>query len=307
MKNSRRNSLLAALLVCMAPVAASAAEASLTPSTNGGNGSLPSGYSKLYFELSESDWTQKVRLPARPQQGDTVVISSLSSKFATLDAAKTVFADQIYIPVEDLSNVVLRWTEKSGRWDLVGGESARVVYGRNTDTLVVPASDHLLTQVGLYDTKRAASVALPAWAPQGALLAVANSSSTDVKVSGGSNATCAASQNCAFVFAADGTWKARGSYARVKAARDLPAPTARWNDVLLGNPAEDVDMQPTLRLPAQGTEGDIYQITNLHDTRFTRVLTDNTDLAAYFYPQQGYRVVFRYDGALGLWAHQAIK
>jgi hypothetical protein len=307
MKTTPRNTLLAALLACLAPMAASAAEGYLTPSKNGGSGVLPTGYSKLYFELSDSDWTQKVRLPARPQQGDTVVLSSLSSKYVTLDAGKTVFADQVYLPVEDLSNIVLRWTASSNRWDVVGGESARVVYGRNTDSLIVPESNHLVTQIGLYNTKRAASVTLPAWAPQGAVLAVANSSSADVQVSGADSGSCAASQNCSFVFAADGTWKTRGSHARVAAAAHLPASSARWSDVLLGNPAVDVDMQPEMRLPAQGVEGDIYQITDMYGARFTKVLPDNTDMSAGFYPKQGYRAVFRYDGTRGMWIRQAIK
>ncbi|QGL80490.1 hypothetical protein GPNADHDJ_00307 [Stenotrophomonas maltophilia] len=312
MKNTHRNTLLAALLVCLAPAAASAAEGYLTPATNNGSGYMPSGYTKLYFELGDGDWAAKLKLPGKPQQADHVVLSSLSSKYATLDAGKTAFADQVYLPVHDLSNIELRWTASSQRWDVVGGESARVVYGRNQPSQEIESSNHLVTQVGLYDTKRATSLGLPAWAPQGAVLVIANGSSNDVQVrpsslAGNAGSVCNANQNCGFVYAADGKWHARQGHARVAAQAQLPAPTARWNDVFLGDPAEDIGMQPTMRLPAQGVEGDIYQITNLHGARFTRVLADHTDMPSGIYVTSAHRLVLRYDSARGLWIRQALR
>ncbi len=313
MKNSHRNTLLAALLACLAPAAASAAEGYLTPSTNNGSGNMPSGYSTLYFELSDTDWVPKLALPANPRQGDTVILSSLSSKYVTLSAAKTVFAAQTYIPVENLSNIVLRWSDTYKRWDVHNGESSRVVYGQRKDTLEVPMSDHPVTQVSLYDTtKWANQVKLPAWAPQGAVLVVANSSSNDVQVRGdavanGATSACEARQNCSFVFGADGKWDVREGNVRVKPAAQLPAPSARWNHVFLGNPAEDIDMQPTMRLPAEGKEGDIYQIANLYDAKFTKVLPDNTSMTGGTYVPKGYRLVLRYDAAQRRWMQQPIR
>lgn len=312
MKTTHRNSLLAALLVCLAPAAASAAEGYLTPATNNGSGYMPSGYTTLYFELSEGDWAAKLKLPGKPQQADRVVLSSLSSQYATLDAARTAFANQVYLPVQDLSNIEVRWTARDQRWDVTGGESARVIHGRNLASQDIESSSHLVTQVSLYDTKRAGVLGLPAWAPQGAVLVVANGSSDDVQVrpsalAGSAGSVCNASQNCGFVYAADGKWHARQGHARVAAQAQLPAPAARWNDVFLGNPAEDVGMQPEMRLPAEGVEGDIYQITNLHGARFTQVLTDNTDMSKGTYVPSGYRLVLRYDSARGLWIRQALR
>ncbi|PJL58868.1 hypothetical protein [Stenotrophomonas maltophilia] len=313
MKNSRRNNLLAALLVCLAPAAASAAEGYLTPSTNNGSGNMPSGYSTLYFELSDTDWVPKLALPKQPKQGDMVILSSLSSKYATLSSARTAFAAQSYIPVENLSNIVLRWSDSHQRWDVNNGESSRVVYGQRKDTLEVPMSDHLVTQVGLYDTtKWANQVKLPAWAPQGAVLVVANSTSNDVQVGGdavanGATSTCESRQNCSFVFGADGKWDVREGNVRVKPAAQLQAPVARWNHVLLGNPAVDVDMQPTMRLPAEGNEGDVFQIANVYGAKFTEVLPDNTNMAGGTYVPKGIPLVLRYDAAQRRWMQQPIR
>ncbi|WP_353075238.1 hypothetical protein [Stenotrophomonas sepilia] len=306
-----RKLLCAAVLACVAPLSAAAADGYLTPGKNGGSGKMPSGYSNLYFELAENDWARIVTLPERPQAGDRVTLSSLADSYAILDARKTVFEDQIHIPVDSLSNAEFRWSAAQSRWDVVGGLTARLVTGRNTNTLQIPDSEHTLTQVGLYDTKRASTVQLPAWARNGSLLVVANASSADVTVRGvqaqGTASNCEAGRNCAFVFGADGVWYVRLGNGRQQATESLPTPAKRWTDVFLSSPADDPLLPQEMRLPREAVCGDVYQFTNLDTAQFTRVSAENTDLKNSALIRKGHRYVFRFDGAQGRWIHQRVK
>lgn len=308
MKTTHRNTLLAALLVCLSPIAASANEAYLTPNTNGGSGAMPSGYSKLYFELGNGNWVGTLKLPATPRQGDTVVLSSMADWNARLETAATAFDKAGYLPVDALSNVELRWSSTFNRWDVIKGESARLVYGRSQYFLTIPASHHAVTQVGIYQNKWAGEAYLPSWAPQGAVLVVANESTSEVIVSGSSAAfnrfDCESATQCAFVFDADGKWRARSGRVQFRPIDvDLPSPAARWTDVVVGRAVEDLTTPGLLRLPANAVDGDIYKISNPSGELFVRLLPDNTNLGKELrVPARGY--ILRYDGAQRRWLFQ---
>ncbi|KRG52532.1 hypothetical protein [Stenotrophomonas beteli] len=303
-----RKMLCAATLACLAPFAAAAQDGYLTPGKNGGSGQMPSGYSQLYFELSNGDWAGKLSLPARPKAGDRVTLSSLADTYALLDGRQTVFADQVYIPVDSLSNAEFRWSAKHARWDVIGGLSARVVYGQNRDVLNVPSTEHTVTQVSLYDTKRANTVSLPSWAPNGAVLVVANASSANVGVQGGpGNGTCSAGSNCGYVYGADGAWHVRLGHGQERIAAQLPTPDKRFTDVFVGNPAQDPLLPQVVHLPSEAVCGDIYQFTNTHDATFSRVSSDNTSLNKDAVIKKGLKYVFRFDGARGRWIHQGAR
>lgn len=276
MTKSHRNTLLAALLACLAPAAASATEAYLTPSKNGGSGVMPSGYSKLYFELASSDWVNQMQLPANPQGADFVVLSSLAHGSSRLDAAKTAFADLVYLPIDTYANVELRWSKNYKRWDIWDGLSARRVIARGD--IAVPQSEHAVTQVYVGSQLGPVSMLLPAAAPKGAVLAVANDSAHAVAISGNEIAggrafACPATQACAFVFnSGDGKWHARHGRDHIKPTEyQLPKPSQRWTDLVTGSPAEDVTTPVTMRTPADAIDGDIYQLTDPSNSNFFKV------------------------------------
>ncbi|WP_285301716.1 hypothetical protein [Stenotrophomonas maltophilia group sp. Smal13] len=308
MKTTHRNSLLAALLVCLTPVAVSANEAYLTPNTNGGSGAMPSGYSKLYFELGNGNWVGTLKLPAAPRQGDTVVLSSMADWNARLETAATAFDKAGYLPVDALSNVELRWSSTFNRWDVIKGESARLVYGKSQYVLTIPASHHAVTQVGIYKNKWAGEAYLPTWAPQGAVLVVANETSSEVIVSGYSAAfnrfDCKSETRCAFVFDADGKWRARMGREQYRPVDvDLPSPGARWTDVVVGSAAEDVTTPGLLRLPANAVDGDIYQISNPSNELPVYIAADNSNRDVDVrVSAKGY--IYRYDGSQRRWIIQ---
>ncbi|MFL4617048.1 hypothetical protein ACJ6WH_00085 [Stenotrophomonas maltophilia] len=312
-----RKLLCAATLACLAPFAASAADAYLTPSKNGGSGNMPSGYSHVYFELADNDWVGRLSLPAHPRNGDRVTLSSLAGRdvagasYSALLANKTVFADHVYIPVDNLSNVVFRWTDKYARWDVIDGVSGRMVVGRNQDTLRIENSEHVLTQVNLFDTRRAAQVELPSWAPNGALLVVANASNDDVRVNGGpaslANSNCTAGSNCGFVFGADGAWHVRKGSGVASPAAQLPVPEKRWTQIAMGNLATDPAIPREIGLPSEAVCGDVYTMITGDDTGFTRVKAENTNTPSGVTLRRGIRYMYRFDGAKGIWEMQRVR
>lgn len=274
MKNSRRNSLLAALLVCLAPAAASAAEGYLTPYKNGGSGAMPSGYSKLYFEVIDGDWVGELKLPVNPRADDVVVLSSMATWGSRLDLAGTAMADQVYLPIETLTNVELRWNDQAKQWDVAGGLSARALQGSNVPTETIAVSDELMTQLVLSDGRHAGRVELPHSAPAGAQLVVSNRATWGTAISGtalagGDSQVCASGSDCGYVFNADGKWHARNGREHYQpTTSQLPKPAARWTDVIARGPADDVFTPPQMTLPVQAVEGDIYRMADMSNSGF---------------------------------------
>lgn len=305
MKNSRRNTLLAALLVCLAPAAASAAEAYLTPSKNGGSGAMPSGYTKLYFDLTSNDWVNQMQLPANPQGANFVVLSSEAHGSSRLDAAKTAFADLVYLPVDTGTEVELRWSKANQRWDVMNSPSARlIITGRD---LAVPQSNEALTQVTIASHANKATLLLPTSAPKGAVLAVANDSADTVGIggetAGGGSFSCPAAWSCAFVFnSGDGKWHARRGRGQIKPTEyQLPTPSKRWTDLVTGSAAEDVTTPNAMRMPADAIDGDIYQLTDPSNSNFFKVEGAGTR------PLSSVPVTLRYDASQRSWVRQFEK
>ncbi len=307
MKNSRRNYLLAALLVCLAPAAASATEIRLTPSSNGDSGAMPSGYSRLYFDLVDGDWVGELKLPEHPRQGDVVELSSRAAWAATLDTSKTTHADLLDLTINAKTNIRLRYSVLGSNgtqaWHMFGGESARYVTLHEEGEATVPMSGHALTDVFPNVKKTITRVNLPAWAPKLAQLAFVNTSANDIEVhTGGKDMACPSTKICNYIFNdMDSAWHARAGYARFQPSRvDLPEPTARVMDVVVGSAAEDLTTPSILRLPATAVEGDVYTLSNPSGDHFTRLLPDHSNLSTDIsLPASG--ITFRYDAATRTW------
>lgn len=301
MKNLRRTSLLAALVVCLAPAAASAAEAYLSPSKNGGSGAMPSGYSKLYFELASNDFVGDLALPANPRFNDQVVLSTLAWGNSRLDAKGTSVQDLIYIPVDSLSNFEFVKTNY-GRWGVAGGLSATRVTLTSGEQGVAPMTDKLMTDINVGGNVK--SVQLPASAPAGAVAGVQGFNGRDLTITGvaGGASVCPQSTTCGFVFdAASNQWHARRGRAHFQPTTEqLPMPQQRWTDIVTGSAADDVVTPQFMILPASGIEGDILEFTDPSNSNYFRVGSDSsrgTVLSAK-------PLTFRYSSQQGRWVHQ---
>ncbi|HGM5876239.1 TPA: hypothetical protein ACKP4S_000708 [Stenotrophomonas maltophilia] len=308
MKTTHRNSLLAALLACLAPAAASAGEAHLSPNTNGGSGAMPSGYSKLHFDLADGDWTRELMMPRNPRQNDRVVLTSGATYSSSLDLGGTTFADLLSLPITTGANIEFRWDGKLQKWYVQGGESARQVVLFKKLESTVPMSELMVTEVFTSTTWTTTHLNLPEWAPQSALLSFSNMQQHDVEVRSGSKRTnCPATQTCAYVFSdLDGAWHRRTGRLQFQPTEiDLPVPTARLMDVVVGSAAEDMTTPAVLRLPADAVDGDLYRLSNPSGDHFTRLLTFHSDIACHDMgcdmklPEEG--VTFRYDAATRTW------
>ncbi|MEN5388367.1 hypothetical protein ABE587_00750 [[Pseudomonas] hibiscicola] len=272
-----RKLLCAATLLCLAPFAASAAEAHLTPKSNGGSGALPSGYSKLFFETSDSDFAAELKLPANPRNLDQVVLTSMAERRSSLlDAAGTSVADLVYIPVTQLSSFALQKSSQMGRWiALPGGLSTgRIILNSGTHGRA-PATDKIFNDLHVGGT--VSTVSLPPQAPARAVLGMVNFTRNDVTVQGpelaGEAQTCAVAQTCSFVFdGADGRWHARRGRAHFQpTTSQLPKMQQRWTDIVLAGPADDVITPRQLMLPTEAVDGDIIEITDLSNSSFYTV------------------------------------
>ncbi|HGM7311826.1 TPA: hypothetical protein ACKP7W_000034 [Stenotrophomonas maltophilia] len=296
-----RKLLCTATLLCLAPFAASAAEAHLTPSTNGGSGAMPSGYSRLYFSISGSDFADQLKLPENPRLYDEVVLSSSSAKSSRLDAAATAAADLAYIPVENGTRATFTYNDREKRW-MLGGRS-----DNGTARFVLKDGPHAEMQmtearhINVHVTRDAVtSVGLPAWAPGGAILGLVNYTSHDVSVKGvDGNApqACPASDICAFVFdQATGAWQARRGRAHFQpTSAQLPMLEQRWTDLVLNGPAEDIVTPQRMLLPTDGIEGDILQASDRSNSRYYK-------LGGYSLGSKP--VTFRYDAQRRSWVKQ---
>lgn len=271
-----RKLLCAATLLCLAPLAASAAEAHLTPKSNGDSGAMPSGYSKLFFELSDSDFAAELKLPANPRVGERVMLTSMAERRdAMLDAAGTSVAEMVYVPVPRLSNFGLIKSDNVGRWYAAYGvDNGRIVL-KDGPHAQAPVTEK--TFIDLHVAPGVSSVGLPPQAPARAVLGLVNYTQNNVTIRGpevaGGVQTCGAAQSCGFVFdGADGQWHARRGRAHFQpTTAQLPKMQQRWTDIVISGPAEDVTTPRNMTLPVEAVDGDIIQITDLSNSSFYRV------------------------------------
>jgi len=302
MKNSHRNSLLAALMVCLAPAAASAAEGYLTPSKNGGSGAMPSGYTKLYFELASNDFAADLALPANPRVRDQVILSSMAWGNSRLDAKGTSVEDLVYIPVESLSNFELMRGSNPDRWLAAGGLSAGRVLLNSGEHGVVPMTEKLMTDVHVFASVK--SIQLPASAPAGAVAGVQSFNGQNITITGvaGGASVCPQSVTCGFVFdAASNQWHARRGRAHFQpTTSQLPMPEQRWTDIVTGSPASDVVTPQSMLLPVSGIDGDILEFTDPSNSNFFRI----GEASGGRRTLSSKPLTFRYSSQQGRWIYQ---
>jgi hypothetical protein len=306
-----RKLLCAATLACLAPFAASAAEAHLSPNTNGGSGAMPSGYSTLYFTTYDADWAQDLKLPANPSDGDRVVLESQAQNPSYLDTKGTVFAGQVFAPIYRSNAYAFTWDAARSEWNIADGSSARQLVGQNVAVQQIPVSgNHKLTQVTLYDGLHAGTVELPTLAHEAALLVVSNRATWGTRISGnistGSDVTCASNTDCGFVYdQRDGKWHAREGRVRLQATTSqLPATQNRWTEIVAGPTHEDIDTPQLMILPRDAVDGDVYRFSDPSNSNFYQLSGVNTTNQDNPVTLDSRPITLRYLGSHGLWHHE---
>lgn len=268
-----RNLLCAATLLCLSPFAANAAEAHLTPKSNGGSGAMPSGYTKLFFDIADDDFASELALPSNPRADDRVTVTSEASRIARLDAKGTQMESLVYIPIDPLSSITLLKSNITQSWLAhgLGLSEGRVVLNEGHDRQV-PVSEKTMTEVNV--SRTVYRVRLPAQAPAGAVLAVTRHDGEPVTVYGPELANgqeiCEEKRSCTYVFDAfDGQWHARRGRAHFQpTTAQLPKMEQRWTDIVISGPAEDVTTPRHMTLPVEAIEGDVIQLTDLSNSGF---------------------------------------
>jgi len=296
--------LAAALLVVALPnVATASTEADLSPPLNGNSGHMPSGYSTLNFYVGNGYWAPDIRLPVQPSAGDRVMADTLAEWDARFSLQGTTFAAAGGTPFRAGDTLHFSWSAASGTWDIREGGSARALIGSNRAEDTVAASNHRLTQYTMEDGGHVGRLTLPAWAPDQALLAVANRAQWPTQVvSGGLSAAdsrCAGGHDCVYAYnGATARWTRAQAGTVIAPASQLPYAHASVMNVV----TRAVDVAPTqMTLPASAVHGDVYSFLHTHAYDSYRVLPAHTDQPAPVVLPTGKEVRFSYDRIGSVW------
>lgn len=297
--------LAAAVVACCAPLAVSAAEATLSPASNGGSGHMPSGYHQLNFHIGNGDWAGDLRLPATPSAGDRVTVLSDAIWSARLDLAGTAFATAGGAPFLQGTLLDMRWNAGTGQWDVQDGGSARALTAPNLPSDRIANSYHLLTQYSMADGSHTGELRLPYWAPDDALLTVVNRATWSTRVNmapyygQGEWHRCSTGQNCTYTYVASKMrWVEVVEGDAVNAADALPFPKGTLSRVTL-NPAYDIGR--SMALPAKGVHGDVYVFLDKHGIGGHSISATHTTLQQPVHLRPGQEVRMRFNAMYGAW------
>lgn len=263
-----RKLLCAATLACLAPFGASA-DTYLTPASNGGSGVLPSGHTRLHFEMSHGDWVDQVKLPTAPRDGDQVTLSNTYSSMASLLlTAGSALEDAAFAPIKAGHALDLRWNGQRQVWDVWEGASSRGFGSQEGAAMRIPAGDHMLTQLEMWDGAVASRVYLAMSGQRGALTVISNYGGKSTIVDGsdlvdGKDSVCSAESRCTYVLNGDGKWSPRRGQAVTQATQPLLAePATRLTDVIIGEAVTDISTPFRMYLPRAASDGDVYRFFN---------------------------------------------
>lgn len=303
----KTSNLLAAslLLACCAPTASLwAAEADLSPNTNGGTGHLPSGFSQLNFLMENGDWAPVIRLPTTPTHNDRVSLYSEARWAARLDLAGTAFESARSVGVSPWDLLDLVWNAHAGRWDVQNSRIARALLGPNKAVDRIASSQHLLTQYTMIDGMHAGELHLPLQAPNNAMLTVANRATWSTRINLGNDhnprwRTCGSLTDCVFAYDTKrGGWHAADRSSSVRPVAELPFPVSGVMRVEL-NPA--IDPATHMTLPKHAVHGDVYVFLDEAGIDDHRVEATHTSMPASRGLAKGQELRMRYSGIDELW------
>lgn len=297
--------LASALLACCMPLAAAASEATLSPATNNGSGQMPSGFGQLNFYIANGDWAGELRLPTASSHGDRVAALSDAMWSARFDLAGTAFAAAGAVPFLDGALLEFSWNAGAGQWDLQPGATARTLIAPNVAKDRIANTYHMLTQYTMLDGMHAGQVLLPYWAPDNALLTVANRASWKSQINTNPSSTtghawhtCSSGQSCTFTYVGSKrAWVEVVEGGPAPVAAQLPFPVASVTRVSV-DPAHDV-VATRMTLPAKAVHGDVYVLVDNHGFDAHSVDMANTSLIEPLRLRTGKEVRLRFDEMTG--------
>lgn len=160
--------LLAALAIPTVPDA-HATERVTSPNQNGGSGQIPSGYTRVVFNVSDGNHVRDIQLPAHPRHGYVVEVGSHAT-FASRLAARSTVYDIDHIPVENGTRWVFRWDDTTRRWS--PAEGVQELHAPNQPEYHMPTPTARMVYLYVGDGYHASRIRLPPRAADGTLLAV---------------------------------------------------------------------------------------------------------------------------------------
>jgi hypothetical protein len=151
----------------------------LSPNSNTQNGSLPSGYDRITFTLSDGNWTSDIRLPTDPVDNAQVNIISYAGYLSTL------YTQQVDLPLDKLSikngdNYLLTYDAKSKKWRIEGSSVSYLTPKDNGAT--IPNNPKPILFYSLSDGNWAAEIKLPAQANNNDLIIVRSTATMGVSI-----------------------------------------------------------------------------------------------------------------------------
>jgi hypothetical protein len=168
---------LALLAAC--PLLGHAAELTISPNSNGGGGALPSGYSRIIFQIADGDWTKTIVLPANPRDKDVVSLRTSAEWDSEVDAVSTSFLVRSLRVVRG-DAFEFTYNAASRLWAV---ESAGIrALTPNVNGASITDSAARLTRYSLRDTDWVPEVFLPKVAKEGDLIAIASDATWGSKV-----------------------------------------------------------------------------------------------------------------------------
>jgi hypothetical protein len=160
------------------PLATQAAEISLSPNKNNGNGILPSGFSRLTFNTSDGDWTENIVLPGQPADKDVVSIRTDATYSSNLQALKTDFPVKV-LPL--LSGDKFDFTYNAAKKVWVVGKVRNL--DANCSGANISTESARLTHYSLADGNWLPELFMPATSKDGDLVAIHSDATWPTKVS----------------------------------------------------------------------------------------------------------------------------
>lgn len=150
----------------------------LSPNTNGGSGSIPSGYSDITFKLSDGNWVPTITLPNSATNGAKVTIQSTAGYSSTLVTTNTDYPlASLTIKTGDTYSFVFNSTKN--RWIIQA-----TTYSPNTTGATIPALTGIkVARYTMADGNWVGAVTLPATAADNTVVFVDSSATWDSSVS----------------------------------------------------------------------------------------------------------------------------
>ncbi|MDF0604697.1 hypothetical protein HZU77_003390 [Neisseriaceae bacterium TC5R-5] len=144
-------------------------EITTTPNSNAQKGSLPSGYSKITFTLSNGNWVPEIQLPQNPADKAQVNIISYAAYSSTLNTAAVDFP-MTQLTINNGDNYLFTYNAQNKKWRIEGTNVSYLT--PNSNGAVIANNPKPVSFYSMADANWAAEIKLPAIAKNNDLIII---------------------------------------------------------------------------------------------------------------------------------------